>query len=295
MNNNKVAFYLLGYKGYSVLQNFLTLFSAAKISAVVIGEDKKLDNDFSEDIKTVCLQHNIAWYQRNERADIDADIVFLIGWRWMVAVEEEKLIVLHDSLLPKYRGFNPLVTALINKDDTIGVTALYANSEYDKGNIIAQKSLTITYPLKISKAIELITPLYSDLVVKISYNLFNGIPLNSTKQDESLATYSVWRDQYDYRIDWQQSALTIARFVDAVGAPYEGAQTTIDDELVIILETEPLSDIVVENRIPGKVIFVENGYPIVLCGEGLLKIKKMIAKNSKENMLPLKKFRTRFV
>ena len=39
----------------------------------------------------------------------------------------ENLIVFHDSLLPKYRGFAPLVSQLINGEEYLGVTAIFTN------------------------------------------------------------------------------------------------------------------------------------------------------------------------
>lgn len=295
MNNKKIAFYLLGYKGFVVLQNFLHSFPAEKISCVVIGTNNNIDNDFSKEISELCVEYKVTFCHRSEAKEFVSDMTFCIGWRWLMPAEDNKLIVLHDSLLPKYRGFNPLVTALINRDSKIGVTALYAdNNGYDKGNIILQKSIDITYPIKISKAIELIAPLYSELVLEICYKLFNNILIDSKRQDEAKASYSVWRDQADYKIDWNLSAEQISVFIDAVGSPYEGAQTQVDGMTAVIIDAEPLADVLVENRSVGKVLFVENGYPIVLCGQGLLKITKMINKDNQENMLPLKKFRVRF-
>ena len=39
-----------------------------------------------------------------------------------------------------------------------------------------------------------------------------------------------------------------------------------------VLDAEIVQDVNIENRQPGKVIFNEAGYPVVTCGEGLLKI-----------------------
>ena len=54
-----------------------------------------------------------------------------------------------------------------------GVTALFASSEYDRGDIIMQKSMYINYPIKIDKAIEQIKPLYAKLTCDI-YSLIQG-------------------------------------------------------------------------------------------------------------------------
>lgn len=50
---------------------------------------------------------------------------------------------IHPSLLPKYRGSSPIATALINGDETTGVTIIKMDEKIDHGPIIAQQSLTI--------------------------------------------------------------------------------------------------------------------------------------------------------
>jgi methionyl-tRNA formyltransferase len=57
------------------------------------------------------------------------------------------LVVFHDSILPQYRGFNPLVSALINGDSRVGVTAM-GTDEFDKGDIIGQRTIAINIPSK---------------------------------------------------------------------------------------------------------------------------------------------------
>ena len=42
-----------------------------------------------------------------------------------------------------------MVNMLINKETFIGVSALYATNEYDKGEIIAQRKTKVNYPIKI--------------------------------------------------------------------------------------------------------------------------------------------------
>ncbi|EGQ9250314.1 methionyl-tRNA formyltransferase, partial [Vibrio parahaemolyticus] len=53
---------------------------------------------------------------------------------------------------------------------------------------------------------------------------------------------------------------------------------------------------VCEHRHVGKVIFVENGCPVVICGKGLLKITKAVVKeeNQVRDFLPINKFRMKF-
>ncbi len=69
---------------------------------------------------------------------------------------------------------------------------------------------------------------------------------------EAAATYSLWRDEADYRIDWHRDSTYLRRFVDALGVPYRGASTLLGGQLCRVLAAEAAPDVVIENRAPGK-------------------------------------------
>src|SRR5210317_1892589 len=54
-----------------------------------------------------------------------------------------KIINIHPSLLPKYKGLNTHQRALNNKDKYSGCTVHYVNSKLDSGRIILQKKIKI--------------------------------------------------------------------------------------------------------------------------------------------------------
>lgn len=289
----KIAFFLMNKKGYIVLEHFIKNYGAKRIECVISAKDKGLVKDYFRQINDLVLAHQIDFYERSENFKINSNYVFAIGWRWLIPFTG-KLIVFHDSLLPKYRGFAPLVNQLINRENKIGVTALLASKEYDQGDIIDQRYINISYPIKIEEAINRLTPIYSELVIKIYNNIRKGRKIKVYKQNETEASYSLWRDEDDYRINWGKSSEEIKRFIDSVGYPYLGASTLVENQKVRVLETEIVSDQVVENRTPGKVIFKDGVYPIIVCGQGLLKVKILIDDSTRESILPLNKFRLRF-
>lgn len=163
---NKIVLYLLGEKGYITLQNILRKYFIDIIEYVIIGRDKNINKDFSIEIEKICKNYKIKYFFRNEKKSNFKGYKMAIGWRWLLE-DTDRLIIFHDSLLPKYRGFAPLVNSLINGEKYVGVTALYADTEYDKGKIILQKKIEITYPKKIKEAIKEISELYSELTLEI--------------------------------------------------------------------------------------------------------------------------------
>lgn len=136
--------------------------------------------------------------------------------------------------------------------------------------------------------------LYYILVKEILIYIHKGITLKTTPQDERLATYSLWRDDDDYNINWNETSQNIRRFIDAVGEPYLGACAILGESKVRILEAVEEENVIIENRQPGKVIFVKNDEPIVVCGDGLLRIKRIVDDEKRRDLIPLSKFRTRF-
>ncbi|GJM73207.1 hypothetical protein HMSSN036_54230 [Paenibacillus macerans] len=158
---NKIVMFLMNKKGYLVLENFIKKYGIDPIDIVIISRDPNVQKDYYLEIKNLCLKSGIKVLDRleNNEFTFNNQIAFAIGWRWIIN-NIDQLIVFHDSLLPRYRGFAPLVNALINKEAQIGVTALFATADYDKGDIIAQESLTINYPIKIEDAITKIADLY---------------------------------------------------------------------------------------------------------------------------------------
>lgn len=281
-------------KGFEVLNTLNDRKLKYLISEIVVGRDKNIDNDFSSEIITICKQNNIKYFERNDAFQVTSDYSIAISWRWLIPDNKSKLIVLHDSLLPRYRGFAPLVNMLCNKEKEIGVTAIFASEEYDKGDIIAQSSTKINYPIKVSDAINLISQNYLDIILKIFNALEKEDKIVAVRQNENLATYSLWRDEEDYIINWLKDSDEILNFINAVSSPYKGAATYINGlQKVRILEAELENDVQIENRDVGKVIFVKNRFPVIVCGSGLLKLLKVVDDKTQEDLLPLKNFRVR--
>ena len=288
----KIRLYLLGVKGFRVLESLIKKYGTEIIDSVIIGRDKNILDDYFTEIISICDRNSISHIERLEDNLNTKIFSIAVGWRWIIDLERvEKLIVLHDSILPKYRGFNPLVTCLINGDSEIGVTALFANEKFDRGDVIYQSKSKIKYPIKINDAIGISINNYIVVVTKIIEDLNKGKELPRFGQIDSDASYSLWRDEEDYQINWAWENYKIKRFIDAVGDPYLGAVSIVDNKKIRIVEVEELENIIIENRTPGKIIYFENDCPVVVCGFGLLKINKMTCE---KKTFILNKLRVRF-
>ena len=56
----------------------------------------------------------------------------------------KKIINIHPSLLPKFKGLDTFTRVLKNKEKRTGCTVHYVNDKLDSGQVIAQRSFLIS-------------------------------------------------------------------------------------------------------------------------------------------------------
>lgn len=201
----------------------------------------------------------------------DNNLLVTVGWQYLVG-NSRKLVVMHDSLLPRFRGFAPTVTALICGESELGVTALLASAEMDSGPILAQHSVSIDEFITIERAFEALTLCYVRCLTEV-LSMSHELSSRAKSQDASKATYSIWRDDDDFQIRWSKSAEDIVRLVNAVGYPYAGAKTSLSNRELAVSKAELLKDLYFEDRQPGKIWQRHDFHSAdVVCGTGVVRI-----------------------
>jgi methionyl-tRNA formyltransferase len=262
-----VGLYLMNEKGLAVLETALAY--SHEIAHVTTAPAVGIADDSHLEIAHLAKQAGVPTFLHAHPPEFTGGYSIAAGWRRMLDVPN--LVVLHDSLLPRYRGFAPLITALANGEPEVGVTAFLADDEPDTGPIIAQRSIPVAYPTRMRQVLDRIVPLYGELAGEV----LDQIPtLRYTEQNHADATWSLWRDEDDYRIDWSQDDRRILRLINAASDPFPGAWTTIayGIEKIRIHRAAIVYDRMIEDRVPGKVSHYDGGDPVIVCGSGLLRI-----------------------
>ncbi len=222
----------------------------------------------------------------------DSIAILAVGWNRLIDLSSRKVYVLHDSILPRLRGWNPLVTALQMGHKEIGCSIISATEEIDGGDILVQSTAQIDYPIKIADAY-LILKTCIERVIELFFLDFEFLISKAQKQDLSLVTYSLWRDERDYFINWNQSSSEITRFVNSVGFPYEGAACYVGKSKIRILDASIHSSAIFENASPGKIFRINTDNSIIVCsGDGLVRLFNLYNDDQSERIL-IKKLRTR--
>ena len=81
---------------------------------------------------------------------LEVDYIVLAGWMRILSSKfiqafPDKIINIHPSLLPKYKGLNPIQRALDNGDDVTGCTVHMVTEELDSGKILMQEEVDIIH------------------------------------------------------------------------------------------------------------------------------------------------------
>ncbi len=185
-------------------------------------------------------------------------------------------INVHGSLLPKYRGADPIRRALLNGDRITGITTMYMNEGWDTGDIIFQEQLEVGADENFGSLYCRLAELGGKLLVATAQALLFG---NAPRilQDDRLATKAFKVKPEQYIIDWGEPAEKIHNLVRAL-APSPGAETYFNNERLKVLETRMIDSMEcnINNCGPGGILrIIKNEGLLVNTGDQLLLITKM--------------------
>ncbi|MBW0016060.1 MAG: methionyl-tRNA formyltransferase [Mycobacterium sp.] len=197
----------------------------------------------------------------------EPDVIVVNSWYTWMPPELYNLpphgtLNLHDSLLPKFTGFSPVLWALISGETEFGLTIHRMDDGLDTGDILIQRSLPIgptdTGTELVLRGMELIPDALRDALSALESGAAIWRPQNKAER-----TYFHKRSQRDSLIDWSWPAEDLERFVRALSDPYPRPFTCYRGERIEVLEAR-----VSEARYggtPGRVIVQEGGGAVV-CG-----------------------------
>jgi len=275
------AYHSIGVKCLNIL-----IRNRVKIHLVVTHHDSDNENIWFKSVEETCKNNTIK-YLIIERSNFDnlkkkicnksISVIFSFYFRKIIPnsileLSKYGAVNMHGSLLPKYRGRAPINWHIVNGEKKGGITLHYMNEKPDSGNIIDQKSVSIS---KTDTPIELFEKVEKagEMILSRSLeSILNGT-CPSVPQDHKIATYYGSRKPKDGRIDWNQSSEKILNLIRGVTKPYPGAYTYINKKKIIIWKAASTK---FRNSLeePGKVIINRN-YVYVKTGDGLIRLSKI--------------------
>ena len=173
---------------------------------------------------------------------------------------------LHFSLLPAWRGAAPVAFGIANGDTEGGVTCFHLDPGMDTGPVLTRLAVPIDPNETSGELTERLARLGAPELVRAVKGLVDG-SITPEPQDHGIATYASKMSPDDARIDWTLPAQVIHNRVRAYN-PMPGAHTTVQGARLKVHATQ-LSTL---KGNPGHIIAEEQGFPVVGCGEGALKL-----------------------
>ena len=118
----------------------------------------------------------------------------------------------HPAALPANRGRHPLIWALVLGLEKTASTFFFMDEGVDSGDILSQRSITITWDDDARTLYCRVTATALDQIGEFVSALISGNYLR-TSQDKSKVSYWRKRESNDGKIDWRMSAKSIHNLV----------------------------------------------------------------------------------
>lgn len=180
-------------------------------------------------------------------------------------------INVHASLLPKYRGAAPIQWAVINGEETSGVTTMQMDEGLDTGDMMMKTEIRLDEKETGESLHDKLAVLGADLCVETLKALEEGTA-TWEKQGESPTEYAKMLDKKMGNIDWSCPAVKIERLIRGLNS-WPSAYTYWNGKVMKIWEADVVEG---EKKEPcGTIVRVDKEFFDVQTGEGRLRVKSL--------------------
>lgn len=184
----------------------------------------------------------------------------------------QKVVNLHASLLPRWRGAAPIQRALMAGDAETGVALQIMVSKLDAGPLIGSRRFLIEDRMGAVEIFEKVQTLGVDLLAVDLMDYLRG-NLYPVAQDESLVTLAPKIKNEEAEIKWDGSARSVFNLIRGLSlSPV--AFTLCDGKRVKIHRAQVLEEEGHHGE-PGTLLSVSAAGVDVACGEGVLRLLRL--------------------
>jgi methionyl-tRNA formyltransferase len=172
-----------------------------------------------------------------------------------------RMLNVHPSLLPRWRGAAPIERAIMAGDELTGVSIMEVTAGLDSGPVCLQEREPISAEDTYGTLSERLARLGGELLVRA---LDDDAPC--TAQNDDGATYAEKIGPEDRRLDPARPAEDLERVVRAL-SPHVGAFVEVGEVRLGVVASRALAG----RRSPGE-LSLESGRPVLGCAEGALEL-----------------------
>lgn len=204
--------------------------------------------------------------------DLDAAVVVSYGHILPKAFLEAPVlgcINIHGSLLPRWRGAAPIHRAILAGDAETGVTIMRMDEGLDTGPMLLAESTPISAADTAETVHDRLAELGGRLIVS-TLDALVGKTIEPVPQPDDGVTYAHKLGKEEGALDWRRPAAELERKVRAFH-PWPGTWFDVAGERIKVLGAA----LTLAAGAPGTVSIGRDGFPVVACGVGGLKLLKL--------------------
>ena len=265
------------------------------VTAVLCQPDKPVGRKHiltAPPVKVTALENGIEVYQpdtlRSDEAlekisGFDPDLIVTAAYgkilpKAVLDLPKYGCINCHGSLLPARRGSAPVQRAILEGDKVTGITFMKMDVGMDTGDIIDKIEVEIDPNEHTESLMNRLALASAEKLPSVIDSWIAG-ELDTTKQDDSLATACPPIRPEEGEFTWDQDAADIHNRVRALSA-WPGAFVMKGENKLKVLDSEIAEDMTLipdefKDSEPGTVVKAKGENLIVKCGKGFLKIKEL--------------------
>lgn len=205
-------------------------------------------------VKELALKHNLPVFQpksikkefdvQEELKKLQPDffVTFAFGQilsAEVLAIPKYATINLHASLLPRYRGANPIQRAIINGDCETGICTMITEVGLDCGDVCLKEVIEIPEDMNCVDLFDEISEMSPQLLEKTLIGLVEKTIEPCPQEDENICmACKLTKDET--QIDWNNSAKQIHDLVRGI-YKFPCAHFMFDEKIIKVLKTKVLS------------------------------------------------------
>lgn len=186
---------------------------------------------------------------------------------------------LHASLLPQYRGAAPINWAIINGETETGVSTFKLKHEIDTGDLLVQKTCTITNDDTAGTLHDKLMHVGADAVIETLDQLVSGEVKQLPQLDNGELKAAPKLFTANTEIDWNTATTRVRNIIRGL-SPYPAAHTTFDGKKLIVYEVE--TELIEHHLTSGTFISDGKRYLKVAVVDGFISLKNIKAQGKRQ-------------
>ena len=245
--------------------------SRGKVSPTEI---KKYAQDNNIDVVTPKTVNTEEFVNKLKELDIDYIVVVAFGQmigKVLLEAYPDRIINLHPSKLPEYRGASPMQFSILNGDKITSATTMLIEKGMDSGDILMQKDVEIKDSDDYTSMEEKLGEIGA-LAIRNTLLNFDSLYEKRIKQDDEKATFCTKITKDMGKIDWSESSFDIINKIRAF-VEYPVAYFSYEGKNIKVYKAEVLDSY---KKNPGFVYKANPKEGIVIgTGDGSIKLVKI--------------------